>query len=258
MNYPNTVRPGKYKIEPKTSYIDLIRKLRAGIQEPVNLTFNNIRTKQDLAGNLSKQIELDSLTILKHFINQPESFLHFIPNTYEVYWNLSEKSLFSKMKKEYNKFWNTSRKAKAKKIGLTPKEVAVLASIVQSETQKNDEKPRVAGVYANRLKKGMLLQADPTLIFAHQDFTITRVLNIHKEIDSPYNTYKYTGLPPEPICLPEISSLDAVLNYENHDYIFFCAKEDFSGYHNFAKTNRQHERNAAVYRKALDAREIYK
>jgi UPF0755 protein len=161
------------------------------------------------------------------------------------------------MHKEYEKFWNAKRQDKAKALGLTPIQVAVLASIVQAETIKEDEKPRVAGVYLNRLKKDMLLQADPTLVFAWGDFSMKRVLNKHKEIASPYNTYKYKGLPPGPINIPAVSSIDAVLNHESHEYLFFCAREDFSGYHNFAKTNAEHEENARKYQKALNKRQIY-
>jgi UPF0755 protein len=159
---------------------------------------------------------------------------------------------------EYNKFWNVERRQKAELIGLDPPEVSILASIVEKETAKNDEKARIAGVYLNRMKYNWRLQADPTIIFAWQDFNIRRVLNAHKEIDSPYNTYKYYGLPPGPICIPSISSIDAVLNREDHSYMFFCARDDFSGYHAFATTHAQHNVNANKYRRALDARNIKK
>jgi len=183
----------------------------------------------------------------------------FIPNTYEFYWNTSAEEFFKRMAKEYKAFWTSERIAKAKKIGLSQSEVSALASIVQAEQLFHaDERSRVAGLYINRLNKGMLLQSDPTLIYALGDFTIKRVLNKHKIIKSPYNTYLNTGLPPGPINLPERSSIDAVLNYEKHDYIFMCAKEDFSGYHNFAKTNRQHEIYAAKYHRELNKRRIYK
>ena len=170
--------------------------------------------------------------------------------------SLSEEELLTRMAKEYKSFWNGERVAKAKQIGLSQSEVSTLASIVYSETKKADEAPKVAGVYVNRIKKGMLLQADPTLVFALGDFTIKRVLNVHKEIESLYNTYKYTGLPPGPICIPSINAIDAVLNAQKHDYIFMCAKEDFSGYHNFAKDYSQHLINARKYQKMLNKKRI--
>jgi UPF0755 protein len=183
----------------------------------------------------------------------------FIPNTYQFYWNTSAEQFMERMAKEYKAFWTDERKAKAKKIGLSQTEVAVLASIVQAEQSRHhDEKPVIAGLYINRLKKGMRLESDPTLVYAHGDFSIKRVLNVHKEIDSPYNTYRNSGLPPGPINLPEISSLDAVLNYKSHEYIFMCAKEDFSGYHNFSKTYQQHCIYANKYREALNKRKIMK
>jgi UPF0755 protein len=175
----------------------------------------------------------------------------FIPNTYEFYWNTSAEKFVEKMAEEYKNFWNEDRKAKAEKMGLTQSEVSTLASIVEQETQKNDEKARIAGVYINRINIGMPLQADPTVVFAVGDFTIKRVLNSHLRIDSPYNTYLYAGLPPGPICIPSVSSIDGVLNYEKHNYLYFCAKEDFSGYSNFASTLSQHNVNAQKYHRAL-------
>lgn len=183
----------------------------------------------------------------------------FIPNTYEFYWNISAKAFFKKMNTEYSKFWNPARLAKAKKIRMSPLEVSTLASIVQAEqSMHDDEKAKVAGLYINRLRKGMLLQSDPTVVYAIGNFSIRRVLNKDKEIDSPYNTYKYKGLPPAPINLPEISSIDAVLNYEKHSYIFMCAKEDFSGYHNFSKTHSQHMMYARRYQAALNKKKIWR
>jgi UPF0755 protein len=175
----------------------------------------------------------------------------FIPNTYEVYYNVSPEGLLEKMHDEYEAFWNTERKEKAAKIGLTPVEVATLASIVQAETIKEDEAPIIAGLYLNRLKKGIALQADPTLKFAVGDFSLKRILNVHKEIESPYNTYKYPGLPPGPISMAEINSIDAVLNYTSSNYYYMCAKEDFSGRHNFTNSYEEHMRNAAKYQRAL-------
>ncbi len=181
----------------------------------------------------------------------------FIPNTYEFYWNTSSKMFVERMASEYKKFWNPSSKSRRLlKLNFTQTQVSVLASIVEQETSKNDEKRHIAGVYINRYKKGWKLEADPTLIFAVGDFTIRRVLNIHKEIDSPYNTYLYTGLPPGPICIPSISAIDAVLNYEKHEYMFFCAKDDFSGYHSFAKNYSDHLLNARRFQNELNRRKI--
>lgn len=182
----------------------------------------------------------------------------FIPNTYEVYWDISIDGLLKRMKKEYDKFWNDSRKDKAAVIGLTPVEVSILASIVEEECTYTDEYPTVAGLYLNRIKRKQLLQADPTVKFAVGDFGLRRILNVHLETDSPYNTYKYEGLPPGPIRIPSIKGIDSVLNYAKHDYLYMCAKEDFSGRHNFAKTLAEHNKNAANYRNALNHSGIYR
>ena len=182
----------------------------------------------------------------------------FIPNTYQVYWNISSKEFLNRMFKEYKRFWTEERQNKAKAIGLTPIEVSILASIVEEETNNKSEKPMVAGLYINRLKKGMPLQADPTVKFAWQDFTLRRITNKHLTIDSPYNTYKIIGLPPGPIRIPSPEGIDAVLNYSKHNYLYMCAKEDFSGTHNFASTLSEHNRNARKYWDALNKRKIYK
>jgi UPF0755 protein len=196
---------------------------------------------------------------LKKFgLNKETSISMFLPNTYEFYWTTKAKEFIDRMYAENQKFWNDERKAKAEKIGLSPVEVSTLASIIEKETTKNDEKATMAGVYLNRLKYNWRLQADPTVVFAWGDFSIRRVLNVHKQIDSPYNTYTYYGLPPGPICAPSISSIDAVLNHEEHTYMFFCAKDDFSGYHVFSSTNAGHNINAKKYRNALDERNIRK
>jgi UPF0755 protein len=262
----DNIHPGKYTIRDRMTNIELINLLRSGRQTPVRITFNNIRTKEDLAQKLEKEIEPDSSDIagllldssyLKIFGFNKETILTmFIPNTYEVYWNISAKELMDRMYTEFNKFWNTERRQKAEQLGLSLAEVSILASIVEKETNQNDEKARMAGVYLNRLQQNWMLQADPTVVYAWGDFTIKRVLNIHKEIDSPYNTYKNYGLPPGPICLPSISSIDGVLNREIHKYMFFCAKDDFSGYHVFTETHAQHNINANRYRKALDENNI--
>ncbi|HLT08703.1 MAG TPA: endolytic transglycosylase MltG [Cyclobacteriaceae bacterium] len=268
MDYQENVKPGRYEIQPRMTNMQLVRALRSGRQTPLNITFNNIRTKEDLADRITRNLEIDAdafyslLTdsaYVKKFGFSEESIMGmFIPNTYEVYWNTPATELFDRMYKEYQRFWTDHRKARAEALGMDPKQVSVLASIVQAETIKADERPKVAGVYINRLKINMPLQADPTLVFALGDFSIKRVLNVHKEIDSPYNTYKYPGLPPGPINLPEISALDAVLNYQDHNYLYFCAKDDFSGYHAFATNLRDHMINARRYSNALNAAGIYK
>lgn len=267
MGYQEAVKPGKYTIQPKMNNLNLVRLLRSGAQTPERITFNNVRTKEDLAEKITRTIEvneqqfldllLDSVNIRKFGFEEETIMAMFIPNTYEVWWNISAESLFDRMYREYQTFWTDQRKQKATELGLTPIQVATLASIVQAETQKSDERPRVAGVYLNRLRINMPLQADPTLVFALGDFGIKRVLNIHKEIDSPYNTYKFTGLPPGPINLPEISALDAVLNFESHSYLYFCAKDDFSGYHAFATNYNDHLANARRYQAALNRAKIF-
>ncbi|MFW6227451.1 MAG: endolytic transglycosylase MltG [Bacteroidota bacterium] len=265
-NYRNNIHPGRYLIHEEMGNNELINLLRSGQQDPVMITFNNIRLKEELAGNIARQIEADSTAIisllnnadyLEQFNMIPEtSKLMFIPNTYEFFWNTSAKELLARMYREYNTFWNEQRRAKAQQINLTPEEVGTLASIVQLETSQPDELPKVAGVYINRLKRNMRLQADPTIIFAVGDYSIRRVLNRHLEIDSPYNTYKYAGLPPGPIALPEPRVIDGVLNHENHEYLYFCAKDDLSGYHAFARTYSQHIANARKYQNALNQRRI--
>ncbi|MGI6320001.1 MAG: endolytic transglycosylase MltG [Bacteroidales bacterium] len=267
-SYHNKIKSGKYSIKPKLNNNNLVNLLRSGNQMPVYIQFNSIRTAEQLAGRIGGQIEADSLSIIQllndsSFIaSRGFNFHHrismFIPNTYEIWWDTSAEKLFDKMHSEYEKFWNEERLKKAENIGFSPLEVITLASIVDQETSKNDEKNRVAGVYLNRIRIGMPLQADPTLIYAAGDFSIRRVLNHHKEIDSPYNTYMYTGLPPGPICIPTISGIDAVLNAENHNYIFFCAREDFSGYHNFAVSYNEHLVNARRYQAELNRRNIRK
>jgi len=265
--YKMKVHPGRYRLHDRMSNNELINMLRAGIQEPVQITFNNIRTKEQLASRVGKRLEADSFQFLDLLNNKDFTIKYgftkanilsiFIPNTYEMYWNTSSEEFMNRMAKEYKSFWNDKRKTQAKEINLSQSEVSVLASIVQAEQSRfNDEKAVIAGLYINRLKKGMALQSDPTLIYALGDFTINRVLNGDKDIDSPYNTYKYAGLPPGPICLPEISSLDAVLNYRKSNYIYMCAKEDFSGRHNFAETIEQHAIYAKRYREALDKHNI--
>ncbi len=267
-NYPNRVMAGRYLIRHGMSNNELINLLRSGEQSPVRLTFHNIRTNEELAGRIASQIEADSTEIIDLLRNHEllreagtdslPARLLFIPNTYEVFWNTNARQLFDRMQREYRVFWNEARRQRAKEIGLSEAEAGILASIVQSETNKREEKARIAGVYMNRLNLGIPLQADPTVIYALGDFTIRRVLNRHLEIDSPYNTYKYAGLPPGPINLPEPHAIDAVLHYEEHDYLYFSAKPDFSGYHVFARTYAEHLANARRYRRALDERNVFR
>lgn len=240
---------------------ELINLLRSGHQTPVNLVFNKLRIKSQLAGKVAKQLEADSTSIM-HLINNPVFLTKydldtsnvmavFIPNTYEFFWNTNAEQFFDRMYSEYQRFWTDTRKEKQRKTKLTPIEVVILASIVEEESNKNAEKPTISGVYLNRLKKQIPLQADPTIKFALGNFEIKRVLKKHLEVNSPYNTYKNRGLPPGPICLPSIATIDAVLNFENHKYLYFCAKDDFSGYHVFSNTLQQHNQNAIRYQKAL-------
>lgn len=266
--YPNNVKAGRYRIVNGMDNNSLINLLRSGRQEPVDLVFNKIRTKDKFAGIIAQQIQADSIEILdllnsKQFLSKYNVDLNtalciFIPNTYEFFWNTSAEKFVGRMAVEHDRFWNEKRLAKAKKLKLTEFEVYILASIVEEETTKNDEKKRLAGVYYNRIEKRMRLQADPTVKYALGDFNIKRVLNKHLEYDSPYNTYRVYGLPPGPICIPSISSIDAVLSLEHHNYLYFCAKDDFSGYHAFAKTLRQHNANAEKYRRALNRNRIYR
>ena len=269
MKYNELVKPGRYELKDGYTNREMVNDLRRGIQSPLSLTFQNIRLRQDLAKKLSTTIdarphEFDSLLSSPSYTRSlgfdTTSILGmFIPNTYELYWNTSAENLMQRMKKEYEKFWTPARDAKAKALGLTRAQVSTLASIVEAEQQQHaDERPRVAGVYLNRLERGMLLQADPTVVYANGDFGIKRVLNVHLAKDSPYNTYKYKGLPPGPINLPSIASIDAVLNPEKHQYIYFCAKEDFSGYHAFATNERDHLLNARRYQAALTRSGIMK
>ena len=245
--------------------IELIRHLRGGKQAPVGLVLTNQRLLEDVAAKAAGFIEADSATLMDLFLD--EAYLDqigyrredlmtvFIPNTYEFFWNTTPKGFLERMIREHEAFWNkNNRKLKAEALGMTPQEVYTLASILEKETQQNSEKKRMAGVYLNRLEKGMLLQADPTAVFATRDFDTPRVTNYHTQYDSPYNTYLYTGLPPGPISMASIASIDAVLNAEDHEYIFFCARGDGSGLHAFAKTLAGHNRNAANYRQNLRKR----
>jgi UPF0755 protein len=261
MSYSDHVKPGRYVLKANMTNIQAIRLLRAGIQEPVKITFNNVRLVSELGERITKNLnmkpqEFDAALIQftmtnRQGFNKDNILCMFIPNTYEVYYNISPEELVERMAQEYDNYWDETHKAKAEKLGLTPLEVSILASVVQAESVRPDEAPIIAGLYINRLKKGIALQADPTLVFAVGDFTLKRVLNEHKQIDSPYNTYMHTGLPPGPINMPEIRSLNAVLDHQKNDYIYMCAKEDFSGRHNFTSSYKQHLANATKYQRAL-------
>ncbi|MFD2603174.1 endolytic transglycosylase MltG [Flavobacterium suzhouense] len=259
--YPANVKAGKFILKNGMNSNDIINSLRQPVT--VNVAFNNQETIERLAGRLSHQIEPDSLSLLEAFtdekfladngFNKDNVLSMFIPNSYEFFWNTTPNKVREKMAKEYRKFWNEDRLAKAKALNLTPLQVSALASIVHKETVKTDERPRVAGVYLNRLNKGMKLEADPTVIYAMKkqsgdfDQVIKRVLFKDLVIDSPYNMYKYEGLPPGPIAMPDITAIDAVLNPEKHNYIYFCASVTNFGYHEFAVTPAQHEVNRQKY-----------
>ena len=265
-HYDYAVRTGRYVIEPGKKALDVFRQLRNGQQTPVMMTVPDVRTTDRLAGRITTKLMLDSATVAQALADPAfcqrlgydtaTIFCLFVPNTYEVYWNISLDALMQRMQKEHDAFWNDERRHKAEAQGLTPNEVVILASIIDEETANNAEKPVIAGMYLNRLKRGMLLQADPTVKYALGDFTLKRILNRHLEVDSPYNTYKYAGLMPGPIRLPSIQAIEAVLNPDHNDYLYMCAKEDFSGTHNFACTLAEHNQNARRYQQALNQRGI--
>ncbi|MBK7410726.1 MAG: endolytic transglycosylase MltG [Saprospirales bacterium] len=260
--YRDPMRAGRYEVKANWNHIELIRHLRGGKQSPVMVVLTNERLLENVAAKVGRFIEPDSATLLQAFLDMdrigpmgytPETLMSlFIPNSYEFFWNTSPEKFLERMVAEHDRFWSKDmRKEKAAQWGLTPTEVYTLASIVEKETNQNVEKRRIAGVYLNRLRIGMRLQADPTCVFATRDFETTRVLNYHKEFDSPYNTYIYAGLPPGPIAMASIASIDAVLNAEKHDYIFFCAVGDNSGLHQFAETLAGHNQNVNRYKANL-------
>ncbi|MDR1114953.1 MAG: endolytic transglycosylase MltG [Tannerella sp.] len=264
--YPENMKSGHYAIEPGMNNRALLNMLRRGQQTPVRLTFNSVRLISDLTERISEQLMLDNDDLLMLLSDEDycESIgfntvtvkTMFIPNTYEVYWNISADKLMERMKREYEAFWTDDRRSKAADMRLSPVEVSILASIVEEETAVPDELPVIAGLYINRLIKGIPLQADPTVKYAVGDFSLRRILNTHLAVDSPYNTYLYEGLPPGPIRIPSVRSIDAVLDYTHHNYLYMCAKEDFSGRHNFAVTLSEHTRNAQRYHAALNSRGI--
>ncbi len=262
----NSIKTGRYKITPDMNMLTLIRNICNHHQDPLNIVVPSTRTVNDLVGKISSKLMVDSVTLMQ-LINDSIYCASlgytkdnipalFIPNTYEVYWDTDAEHLLKRMKKENDAFWNKERRAKAKALGMTPEEVVTLASIVDAETSYNPEKTRVAGLYLNRLATGMPLQSDPTVIYALGDFSIRRVLHDHLQVESPYNTYKNQGLPPGPIRIASIAAIDAVLNHETHDYLYMCAKEDFSGSHNFATNFKEHTENAKRYSKELNKRGI--
>jgi UPF0755 protein len=266
MKYPDNMRTGRYAVTPGMTCKQLLQNLRNGNQSPCRITFNNIRLKEDFAKRISEQLmlsegelyqQLNDSTVCAQFGFDTNTILcMFIPNTYEMYWNIPAEKFMKKIKSEYAQFWTSERLEKAQEIPLTPVQVSILASIVEEETAASSEYPTVAGLYINRLKRGMLLQEDPTVKYAVGDFSLKRILYVHLETDSPYNTYRYAGLPPGPIRIPSIRCIDAVLGYARHNYIYMCAKEDFSGKHNFATTLSEHNSNAAKYQAALNRNNI--
>ncbi len=266
MKYNNLVKPGRYKLESGWNNYDLVRTLRLGLQSPVHLTFNSVRTTDELFEKIGTQLELEA-DQMSNFFYQAETLEKlnlsrhslltlFLPNTYQVFWDISLDEFLDRMNQEHKDYWSSTRRKQAAKWNLSPEEVYTLASIVEKESIVDDEKPRIAGVYLNRLQKSIRLQADPTVVFAVGDFGLKRVLYRHLEIDSPFNTYRVDGLPPGPICMPSIKSIEAVLNAEEHDYIFFCAKPEGGGRHAFAKTSAGHSANAKRLHKWLNEKGI--
>lgn len=281
--YPVLVKPGRYVLQRGSTALQVVNKLRSGNQDEIKLVFNKVRKMEDLAGIVSRQIEADSVSIIRllkdeAFLSQftysrtenedndpaeeilvlnPENVMAcFIPNTYYCFWNTDAEGFFRRMYREQDHFWNDFRRGQAKALGMNRLQVMTLASIVEEETQKKDERADVASVYLNRYRKGMLLQADPTVKFAVGDFSLRRILREHLRTDSPYNTYLNKGLPPGPICTPSISSIEAVLENKQTPYLYFCAKADFSGYHAFASTYAQHLANARAYQRELNRQGI--
>ena len=265
-SYGDNIHTGRFEITTSNGPLAVFRKLKSGMQAPVNLTIPSVRTLDKLADAVSRKMMFSSKEFLdaitndtvcrKYGYTKETIYCMFIPNTYDMYWNTSVSKFLEKMNEENKKFWTFERRNKAKAMELKPEEVITLASIVDEETANDGEKPMIAGMYYNRLKEGMPLQADPTIKFALKQFDLKRIYHNMLSTNSPYNTYKNTGLPPGPIRIPTVKGIDAVLNYIHHDYLYMCAKEDFSGTHNFARTYEEHLKNAAKYSKALNERGI--
>ncbi len=266
LDLAHTFKPGHYVLRPGMNVIGIVRMLKLGEQTPVRVTLQNVRTPAQLARLLSRQIDADSTSIMAALTSKELAaevgfdsvtlFSMFLPDTYEFYWTVTPRDFVLRMKREYDRFWTPERDARRQRSGLSRLEVMTLASIVYEETRRADEMPRIAGVYINRLRRGMPLQADPTVKYALQDFGLRRILYRHLKYPSPYNTYINRGLPPSPICMPGKSAIEAVLNFERHDYLFFCARPTFDGYHNFARTLAEHNRNARAYSAELNRRKI--
>ncbi|MFN0049395.1 MAG: endolytic transglycosylase MltG [Cytophagales bacterium] len=268
LDYRQNVKPGKYDFETNTSNFTLIKKLKNGRQTPLKLTFNNVRTKADLVKKITKKLPFNAQNLLdtlnnadflstKYGFNDTTIMAMFIPNTYEVYWTFTISDFLNYFQEQYQRYWTAEKIKQANKIGLTPVQVTVMASIVEAETNKNQEKPRIAGVYMNRYNARQRLQADPTLVFATGDFDARRINEFHRYYKSPYNTYRNVGLPPGPINLPSMASIEAILNYERHSYFFFCARPDLTGYHLFSTTFDEHLQVARNYWKSLDKENIH-
>lgn len=266
LGYQERIKPGKYLIQPEMSNRDILRMLVSGSQMEVKLVIRSSWSKSSLSGFLARELDIDSTSMLALLSNNEWLNQHgwssetvkaaIIPNTYRVYWTIGEEGFLKRMFTEYNRFWNENRKRRCEEIGLKPLEVSTLASIVEKETYMVDEMPTIAGVYLNRLRKGMPLEADPTVIFANGDPNVKRVRGEMLNNPSPYNTYRHSGLPPGPICIPSIQAIEAVLKDEKHRFIYFCAKEDFSGYHRFTASYDEHLQNARKYRRALNSKGI--
>jgi UPF0755 protein len=262
-NYDKNVKPGKYKISEDMSVVNLVRMLRSGRQSPVNLVITKLRTKEDFAKKISENFETDSLSAIK-FLNNNDSILEFdvdtnsvitivIPNTYTYTWNTPIKKILKKLYLEQQRFWNGERMKKAERLHLTPKEIYTISSLVEEETNRQEDKGKIASVYINRLRKGMKLAADPTIKFAMKDFGLKRIYYKYLGYPSPYNTYIHTGLPPGPINTPSIKTIDAVLNAPETDYLFFVARPNSGGLSDFASTFQEHTVYAKTYRDALDS-----
>lgn len=263
---PSNVKTGRYLLKDGMSIAHVLRMLKSGNQTPVRLVLNNVRTMPELASKLSRQLEADSTTLVDVLRSDSVAqsvgfdsltlFSMFIPNTYDIYWTITPQELVKRMRKEYDTFWDGQRDSLRERSGLNRLQVMTLASIVYEETTKSDEMPRIAGTYLNRLKIGMPLQADPTVKYAMQDFTLKRIHYWHLKYKSPYNTYLNRGLPPSPIAMPSIAAIDAVLNFEQNNYLYFCARPTFDGYHTFSKSYSEHSVNARIYARALNNRNI--
>ena len=266
LDLAGSFKPGHYVVKPGMNVIEIVRMLKLGIQTPVRVTVQNVRTPAQLAQRLSRQLDADSTSLMAALTSRELAaevefdsvtlFSMFVPDTYEFYWTVAPEEFVRRMKREYDRFWTPDRDARRQRSGLSRLEVMTLASIVYEETRKSDEMPRIAGVYVNRLRRGIPLQADPTVKYAMQDFGLRRILYKHLKYPSPYNTYVNKGLPPSPICMPGKNAIEAVLDFEEHDYLFFCARPTFDGYHNFARTLSEHNRNARAYSAELNRRKI--